>query len=69
MPVFVESGLKQLQGLPEFLKWLDSRALRKGAVTNAPKANALMMLGALHLDKYFEVGYRPASALPNCSSA
>lgn len=43
------------QGLREFLDWVAARGLRRAAVTNAPRANAEMMLTALGLDGYFEV--------------
>lgn len=43
-----------MPGLTEFLQWLDSRQLRKAAVTNAPRDNTVMMLSALGLDSYFE---------------
>eukprot|EP00955_Chlamydomonas_euryale_P027695 292322-Chlamydomonas_euryale.AAC.10 len=48
------TNLKRLPGLSEFMAWLDVRGLRKGAVTNAPKANTHLMLGALGLETYFE---------------
>eukprot|EP00878_Enallax_costatus_P004882 GHUV01005136.1.p1 GENE.GHUV01005136.1~~GHUV01005136.1.p1 ORF type:complete len:298 (+),score=84.81 GHUV01005136.1:130-1023(+) len=48
------SKLQRMPGLTEFLQWLDSRGLRKAAVTNAPKDNTLLMLKALKLDSYFE---------------
>ena len=50
------TGLKALDGLRDFMAWVDARGLRKGAVTNAPRANTELMLRALHLDTYFEVG-------------
>jgi len=46
--------LQRMPGLTDFLAWLDSRALRKAAVTNAPKDNTALMLAALQLDSYFE---------------
>lgn len=48
------SKLQRMPGLSEFLQWLDSRRLRRAAVTNAPKDNTLMMLSALGLGDYFE---------------
>ncbi|KAG1673463.1 hypothetical protein FOA52_002229 [Chlamydomonas sp. UWO 241] len=47
--------LTPLPGLADFMAWVDSRGLRKGAVTNAPGANTRLMLGALELETYFEV--------------
>eukprot|EP00775_Hariotina_reticulata_P003528 gene3528-3797_t len=46
--------LQRMRGLTDFLAWLDSRALHKAAVTNAPKHNTSLMLAALQLDSYFE---------------
>jgi HAD superfamily hydrolase (TIGR01509 family) len=43
-----------MPGLSEFLQWVDSRQLRKAAVTNAPRDNTVMMLSALKLDSHFE---------------
>lgn len=51
--------LTPLSGLSDFLSWVDSRALRRAAVTNAPKANTELMLKALALDRYFEVNKYP----------
>ena len=41
--------LKPVEGLGEFLAWIDRRKLRKAAVTNAPRANSIAMLDALGL--------------------
>lgn len=43
-----------MPGLTEFLEWMDSRQLRRSAVTNAPKDNTHMMLSALQLSHTFE---------------
>jgi HAD superfamily hydrolase (TIGR01509 family) len=48
------SKLQRMPGLTAFLQWLDSRQLRRAAVTNAPRDNTLMMLWALGLGDYFE---------------
>ncbi|GLC35885.1 hypothetical protein PLESTF_001236300 [Pleodorina starrii] len=47
-------GLQPVEGLREFLEWVRQRGLRTAAVTNAPRANAEMMLAALGLDSAFE---------------
>lgn len=39
-----------MPGLTPFLQWMDSRGLRRAAVTNAPRDNTVMMLAALQLD-------------------
>ncbi len=44
-----ESVLEPVEGLGEFLAWIDRRGLRKAAVTNAPRANSIAMLRALGL--------------------
>jgi len=41
--------LEPVEGLGEFLAWIDGRGLRKAAVTNAPRANSVAMLRALGL--------------------
>lgn len=48
------SVLQRMPGLTEFLQWIDSRQLRRAAVTNAPRDNTHMMLAALQLGSYFE---------------
>ncbi|KAG2438041.1 hypothetical protein HXX76_005655 [Chlamydomonas incerta] len=61
-------GLEALPGLREFLDWIAARGLRRAAVTNAPRANAEMMLAALGLDSYFEhlvLGEECARAKPH----
>ncbi|KAK9833290.1 hypothetical protein WJX81_003638 [Elliptochloris bilobata] len=49
------SSLKPVEGLADFLAWVDSRKLRKAAVTNALRANSVAMLNALGLGDTFEV--------------
>jgi hypothetical protein len=44
-----ESVLEPVPGLMDFLKWVDSKGLKKAAVTNAPRENARVMLEALGL--------------------
>ncbi|GIM14661.1 hypothetical protein Vretimale_17610 [Volvox reticuliferus] len=48
------AGLEPLEGLREFLEWVRQRGLRTAAVTNAPRANAEMMLAALGIESCFE---------------
>lgn len=48
------SGLVPLEGLLQFTAWIDKRGLRKAAVTNAPRANAEMMISGLGLQSFFE---------------
>ena len=61
------SKLERLPGLTELLAWIDSRGVRKVAVTNAPRPNAELMLRALGLETYFEhvvIGTECARAKP-----
>ena len=44
-----------LPGLTELLGWADALSLKTAVVTNAPRANAEMMLGALGLGARFPV--------------
>ena len=48
------SQLTRLPGLTDLLTWVNMRGVRKVAVTNAPRANAELMLRALRLEDYFE---------------
>lgn len=54
LPAFAASKLQRMPGLTAFLQWVDSRQLRRAAVTNAPRDNTLMMLSALGLAETFE---------------
>ncbi|KAK9825420.1 hypothetical protein WJX81_004182 [Elliptochloris bilobata] len=49
------SSLKPVEGLEDFLAWVDRRKLRKAAVTNAPRAKSVAILRALGLGDTFEV--------------
>lgn len=46
-------GLQPIPGLVEFMQWIDVRGLKKAAVTNAPRANAEVMLQGLGLEHSF----------------
>ncbi|GLI68526.1 hypothetical protein VaNZ11_012916 [Volvox africanus] len=48
------AGLEPLEGLREFFEWVRQRGLRTAAVTNAPRANAEMILAALGIESCFE---------------
>lgn len=47
--------MQPLAGLIDLLAWADSRAIKTAVVTNAPRANAEMMLAALGLGTRFPV--------------
>lgn len=49
--VRAESVLEPVPGLLDFLAWVDSKGLKKAAVTNAPRENARVMLDALGLGR------------------
>lgn len=58
------SALKPLAGLVDFLGWVEQRGLPRAAVTNAPKENAQLSLGALGLLGFFKVGGQLCAAAP-----
>ena len=47
--------LKALDGLHELCGWIEGRNLKRAAVTNAPRANAKLMLSLLGLTDFFPV--------------
>jgi len=46
--------LERMAGLTEFLRWMDETGVRRVAVTNAPRANAEVMLSGMRLSDEFE---------------
>lgn len=46
--------LKPINGLDKLVKWIETRGLRRAAVTNAPRPNADMMVSVLGLSEFFE---------------
>jgi len=60
--------LLPMPGLLEFLDWIEAQELRRGVVTNAPRANAEFMLATLGLADRFEtlvIGEEAAAAKPD----
>lgn len=60
--------LSPMPGLLEFLDWIEAKGLRRGVVTNAPRANAEFMLATLGLTDRFEtlvIGEEAAAAKPD----
>lgn len=60
--------LEPLPGLLEFLDWIEQQGLRRGVVTNAPRANAEFMLTTLGLLDRFEtvvLGEEATAAKPD----
>lgn len=47
--------MARISGLTELLDWVSANAVKTAVVTNAPRANAEMMLSALRLDTRFPV--------------
>ncbi|RCV43711.1 hypothetical protein SETIT_9G315500v2 [Setaria italica] len=47
--------LKAVDGLHDLCKWIEGRNLKRAAVTNAPRANAELMLSLLGLADFFPV--------------
>lgn len=47
------TSLERLPGLTELMAWIDRRGVKRAAVTNAPRANAELMLRGLGLDVWF----------------
>ncbi|GJM91527.1 hypothetical protein PR202_ga07904 [Eleusine coracana subsp. coracana] len=60
--------LKAVDGLHDLCRWIEARNLKRAAVTNAPRANAEMMLSLLGLTDFFPVlvieRVRPGQAVP-----
>lgn len=46
--------LKPIDGLLKLRKWIEDRGLKRAAVTNAPRANAELMISTLGLSDFFE---------------
>ncbi|CAJ1928874.1 unnamed protein product [Sphenostylis stenocarpa] len=46
--------LKPLNGLDKVRKWIESHGLKRAAVTNAPRANAELMISLLGLSDFFD---------------
>ena len=46
--------LKPVNGLYKLKKWIEDHGLKRAAVTNAPRANAELMLSILGLTDFFE---------------
>jgi len=49
----VAGGLAPVEGLGDFLRWVEGSGIKRIAVTNAPRENAEVMLRALGLEGFF----------------
>ncbi|KAH6826170.1 Haloacid dehalogenase-like hydrolase superfamily protein [Perilla frutescens var. hirtella] len=47
--------MEAVDGLGELCRWVEDNGLRRAAVTNAPRANADLLISLLGLDKFFEL--------------
>lgn len=50
----VADKLKPLKGLEKVRKWVENHGLKRAAVTNAPRANAELMISKLGLSDFFD---------------
>jgi len=50
----VKEQLKPVDGLDKLVKWVKDRGLKRAAVTNAPRANAELMISMLGLTEFFQ---------------
>ncbi|GAB4834671.1 hypothetical protein Ancab_032934 [Ancistrocladus abbreviatus] len=50
---FAKEQLKPVNGLYKLTKWVEDRGLKRAAVTNAPRANAELMISTLGLTEFF----------------
>lgn len=44
-----------VNGLDKLCKWVEERGLKRGAVTNAPRSNAELLISMLGLEDFFEI--------------
>ncbi|KAK1306153.1 hypothetical protein QJS10_CPA10g01083 [Acorus calamus] len=51
----VSKQLKPVDGLSKLCKWIEDRGIKRAAVTNAPRANAELMISILGLTDFFEL--------------
>ncbi|KAF6135597.1 hypothetical protein GIB67_015450 [Kingdonia uniflora] len=47
--------LKPVSGLKKLQKWIEDRGLKRGAVTNAPRPNAELMVSSLDMSEFFQI--------------
>lgn len=50
----VVEQLKPIDGLTKLVNWIKDRGLKRAAVTNAPRANAELMISMLGLTEFFQ---------------
>lgn len=52
---YAAEGLKEIAGLTRLCRWAEERGLKRAAVTNAPRANAELMISILGLSDFFQL--------------
>ncbi|TVU13005.1 hypothetical protein EJB05_46673, partial [Eragrostis curvula] len=52
---YAAEGLKEIAGLTRLCRWAQERGLKRAAVTNAPRANAELMISILGLSDFFQL--------------
>ncbi|RLM54402.1 haloacid dehalogenase-like hydrolase domain-containing protein Sgpp [Panicum miliaceum] len=52
---YAGEGLKEIAGLTALCRWAGERGLKRAAVTNAPRANAELMISILGLSDFFQL--------------
>nr|CAB3469210.1 unnamed protein product [Digitaria exilis] len=52
---YAGEGLKEIAGLTALCRWAADRGLKRAAVTNAPRANAELMISILGLSDFFQL--------------
>lgn len=52
---YAAEGLREIAGLTPLCHWAAGRGLRRAAVTNAPRANAELMISILGLSEFFDL--------------
>ncbi|XP_062227845.1 haloacid dehalogenase-like hydrolase domain-containing protein Sgpp [Phragmites australis] len=52
---YATEGLKEIAGLTRLCRWAGERGLKRAAVTNAPRANAELMISILGLSDFFKL--------------
>ncbi|CAN6202829.1 unnamed protein product [Urochloa humidicola] len=52
---YAGEGLREIAGLAELCRWAGERGLKRAAVTNAPRANADLMISILGLSDFFNL--------------
>ncbi|KAL6861661.1 hypothetical protein ACP4OV_017361 [Aristida adscensionis] len=52
---YAGEGLREIAGLTRLCRWAGDRGLRRAAVTNAPRANAELMISILGLSDFFQL--------------